>query len=236
MTAYNKHYHAIVVGVGGMGSATCYQLARRNKRVLGIERFDIPHTLGSSHGYTRIIRLAYYEHPAYVVLLRRAYELWAAIEQTAGEQLFYRTGSLDCGPAGSDVFTGSLQSCLDYDLPHEILTSAQVTERYPAYRLPRENLAVFQPDGGFLLPERATVAFVEAAHALGAEIHGREALLGWEPWGDAVRVVTDRDSYTADSLVFTAGGWAQNLLPVLNGLAVPERLDSSPVFCVGLLS
>ena len=87
MTAYSKHYNAIVVGIGAMGSATCYQLARRNKRVLGIERFDIPHDLGSSHGYTRIIRLAYYEHPSYVALLRRAYELWADIERTTGEQL-----------------------------------------------------------------------------------------------------------------------------------------------------
>jgi len=216
-------YDVIVLGAGAMGSATAYHLARRGARVLLLEQFGIAHDQGSSHGYTRIIRLAYYEHPAYVVLLRRAYELWAAIEQTAGEQLFYRTGSLDCGPAGSDVFTGSLQSCLDYDLPHEILTSAQVTERYPAYRLPRENLAVFQPDGGFLLPERATVAFVEAAHALGAEIHGREALLDWEPWGDGVRVFTDRDEYTADALVFTAGAWNQNVLPFLRGLAVPER-------------
>ena len=122
MTAYSKHYHAIVVGIGAMGSAACYQLARRNKRVLGLERFDIPHDLGSSHGYTRIIRLAYYEHPSYVALLRRSYELWADIERTTGQQLLYRTGSLDCGPADSWVFKGSLQSCVEHDLPHEVLT------------------------------------------------------------------------------------------------------------------
>src|SRR5690606_20040640 len=92
MTGYTKHYNAIVIGVGGMGSATCYQLARRNKRVLGIERFDVPHDLGSSHGYTRIIRLAYYEHPSYVTLLKRSYELWEQIERVTGEKLFYRTG------------------------------------------------------------------------------------------------------------------------------------------------
>lgn len=223
MSGYSNHYNAIVVGVGGMGSATCYQLAKRNKRVLGIERFDIPNDTGSSHGYTRIIRLAYYEHPSYVTLLRRSYELWEQLERLTGENLFYRTGSIDSGPADSWVFKGSLQSCVEHDLPHEVLTGAQLHERYPGYRLPRENLAVFQPDGGFLVPERATVAFVEAAHALGAEIHGREALLNWEPWGDGVRVFTDRDEYTADSLVFTAGGWNQNVLPFLRGLAVPER-------------
>ena len=223
MTGYSKHYNAIVIGIGGMGSATCYQLARRNKRVLGIERVDVPHDLGSSHGFTRIIRLAYYEHPSYVTLLKRAYELWEQIERQTGEQLFHRTGSIDCGPADSWVFKGSLQSCVDYDLPHEVLTGRELSERFPGYRLPQENLAVWQPDGGFLVPERATVAFVEAAHSLGAEIHGREALLDWEPWGDGVRVFTDRDEYTADALVFTAGSGNQNVLPFLRGLAVPER-------------
>src|SRR5690606_18776728 len=99
MSGYSKHYNSIVIGVGGMGSATCYHLAKRNKRVLGIERFDIPNDTGSSHGYTRIIRLAYYEHPSYVALLKRSYEIWEQIEQFTGEQLFYRTGSIDCGPA-----------------------------------------------------------------------------------------------------------------------------------------
>lgn len=223
MSGYSKHYNTIVIGVGGMGSATCFQLARRNQRVLGIERFDIPNDTGSSHGYTRIIRLAYYEHPSYVALLKRSYELWEQIERYTGEKLFHRTGSIDCGPADSWVFKGSLQSCIEYDLPHEVLTGRQLSERFPGYRLPQESLAVLQPDGGFLTPERATVAFVEAAHALGAEIHGREALLDWEPWGDGVRVFTDRDEYTADSLVFTAGSWNQNVLPFLRGLAVPER-------------
>lgn len=223
MSGYSRHYNTIVIGVGGMGSATCYHLAKRNKRVLGIERFDIPNDTGSSHGYTRIIRLAYYEHPSYVALLKRSYEIWEQIEKFTGERLFYRTASIDCGPADSWVFKGSLQSCVEYDLPHEILTGRELNERFPGYHLPPENLAVLQPDGGFLTPERATVAFVEAAHSMGAEIHGREALIDWEPWGDGVRVITDRDEYTADSLVFTSGSWSQNVLPFLRGLAVPER-------------
>lgn len=223
MNGYSKHFNTIVVGVGGMGSATCYQLAKRGRRVLGIERFDIPHDLGSSHGYTRIIRLAYYEHPSYVMLLKRSYELWEEIERRADEKLFYKTGSIDAGPADSWVFKGSLRSCVEHDLAHEVLDGRQMTERFPGYRLPPDILGVFQPDGGFLLPERATVAYAEAAQAYGAEIHGREAMLDWEPLGDGVRVITDRGEYTADSLVFTAGSWNQNLLPFLNGLAVPER-------------
>lgn len=227
MRGYSRHFNTIVIGVGGMGSATCYQLAKRGRRVLGIERFDIPHDLGSSHGYTRIIRLAYYEHPSYVMLLKRAYELWHEIEQRTGRQVYYKTGSIDAGPADSWVFKGSLRSCVEFELEHEVLTGKEVNARFPGYALPHDILAVLQPDGGFITPEIATVLFVEAAHALGAEIHGRETVLSWEPLhgrsGEGVRVVTDRGVYEADSLVITAGAWNYRVLPFLQGLAVPER-------------
>src|SRR6266545_4916943 len=98
-----KQYHAIVVGVGGVGSPTVYELAKRGRRVLGLERFDVPHEMGSSHGVTRLIRLAYYEHPMYVPLLVRAYELWRELQTEAGEQLLHVTGSLDVGPDGSEI-------------------------------------------------------------------------------------------------------------------------------------
>ena len=93
----SERYDAIVVGVGGMGSAALYHLARRGRRVLGLERFDVPNDMGSSHGVTRIIRLAYYEHSSYVPLLERAYELWRELERAAGEQLLHVTGSVDAG-------------------------------------------------------------------------------------------------------------------------------------------
>lgn len=223
MSGYSNYYDTIVIGVGGMGSATCHELARRGKRVLGIERFDIPHDMGSSHGYTRIIRLAYYEHPSYVMLLKRAYELWDAIERRTGTRILYKNGSIDAGPADSWVFKGSLQSCIDHDLEHEVLSGLEMNRRWTGYQFPHDMMAVYQPDGGFVLPEKSIVAYVEAAHELGAEIHGREEVLGWEPLGDGVRVVTDRDTYEADSLVFTAGAWSHNMLPFLNGLSVPER-------------
>ncbi len=223
MRDYGKRYNAIVVGVGAMGSATAYYLARRGQRVLGLERFDIPHTFGSSHGYTRIIRLAYYEHPSYVMLLRRAYELWREIERHAGEPLLHVTGSIDAGPTDSWVFKGSWRSCVEHDLPHEVLTGADLNARFPGYQLPHDTLALFQPEGGFLAPERCIVSYVRAAQALGAEIHGRERVLEWTPLGDGVRVVTQRDTYEADRLVLTVGAWSEHLLPVLKGLAAPER-------------
>jgi len=219
----SNSYDVIVIGVGGMGSAACYNLARRGKRVLGLERFGIPHRMGSSHGYTRIIRLAYYEHPSYVLLLRRAYELWRDIQRTAGEQLLHITGSIDAGPLDSWVFKGSWESCKQHDLPHEVLTGAELRRRYPAYHFPADSGALLQPEGGFLLPERCIVSYVTAAQALGAEIHGFETVLEWQPRGDGVRVRTDRGEYHAERLVVTAGAWNPDVLDVLRGLAVPER-------------
>src|SRR6266487_45698 len=156
MNRLAKRYNAIVVGVGGVGSPTVYELARRGKRVLGLERFDIPHEMGSSHGYTRIIRLAYYEHPSYVMLLRRAYELWRDIQTRVGEQLLHITGSIDAGPSDSWVFKGSLQSALEHDLPHEVLTGTELAQRFPGYRLPRETLALLQPEGGYRSEEHTS--------------------------------------------------------------------------------
>jgi sarcosine oxidase len=220
---YSGRYDAIVVGVGGMGSAASYYLARRGKRVLGLERFGLPHTMGSSHGHTRIIRLAYYEHPSYVLLLKRAYELWREIQETVDERLLHITGSIDSGPEGSWVFKGSWESCRLHDLPHEVLTGSELHRRHPGYRLPDDHLALVQPEGGFLAPEKCIVSYVTAAQAHGAEIHARERVLEWEPLEGGVRVRTDRGSYEADKLVVTAGAWDAELLDVLDGLAVPER-------------
>ncbi|MDP8922916.1 MAG: N-methyl-L-tryptophan oxidase [Chloroflexota bacterium] len=216
-------YDAIVLGVGGVGSVAVYQLARRGRRVLGIERFDVPHAMGSSHGISRIIRLAYYEHPSYVPLLRRAYELWRELERGCGERLLHITGSIDAGPPGSRCFAGSLKSCRLHDLPHEVLDGAAVNRRFPGYRLPDDHLAVLQPDGGFLLSEHCIVAHVVAAQALGAVVRARERVLNWEPRGDGVRVETDRGAYDAERLVITAGAWVGALVPGLRPLAVPER-------------
>ncbi len=220
---YSGRYDAIVLGVGAMGSATAYHLAKRGKRVLGLEQYGIPHAMGSSHGHTRIIRMAYYEDPSYVHLLRRAYELWREIQREAGEKLLYTTGSIDSGPEDSWVFKGSWDSCKLHDLPHQILTGAELHRRYPGYKLPQDHLALLQPDGGFLAPERCIVSYVMAAQEHGAEIHAHEKVLEWEPLEGGVRVRTDRGAYEADKLVVTAGAWDADLLDVLEGLAVPER-------------
>ena len=218
-----QEFDCIVIGVGAMGSSTLYNLAKRGRRVLGLEQFDIPHAEGSSHGVNRIIRLAYYEHPSYVPLLRRAYELWSEIESIAGEQLIYKTGSIDTAPAGHEVFEGSLESCLLHDIPHRVLNHAQINEQFPGYQLPLGHMGILQQDGGFVLSERSIVAYANAAMSEGAEIHAREVVSGWEPDRRGVRVFTDRGEYTAERLVITAGAWTSGLMPILEGLAVPER-------------
>jgi sarcosine oxidase len=223
MHRIHKRYHTIVAGVGAAGSATIYELAKRGRRVLGLERYDIPHDMGSSHGYTRIIRLAYYEHPSYVMLLRRSYELWRELEARAGERLLHITGSIDAGPPESWVFKGSFQSCVEHGLPHEVLTGAELQRRFPGYRLPPGHMALLQPEGGFLAPERCIVAYVTAAQALGADVRAREAVLRWEPLPDGVRVHTTNDTYEADRLVVTAGSWNAELVPELRPLLTPER-------------
>lgn len=223
MNRATDRYEAIVIGVGGMGSAATYHLAKHDVDVLGLERFDIPHEMGSSHGVTRIIRRVQYEHPAYVPLVERAYDLWRDLEDDHHRQLLYVTGEVDAGPPDGEIVTGALRSCREHDLPHEVLTGEAVNSRFPGYNLPADFEAVYQPDGGFVVPEQCIVAHVNAAHAHGAEIHARERVLDWEPAGDGVRVRTDATTYEADELVITAGAWASTLLESLIGKATPER-------------
>jgi sarcosine oxidase len=218
-------YDYVVVGVGAMGSATTYHLAERGHDVLGLERFDVPHEEGSSGGITRIIRLAYHEHPTYVPLLRRAYDLLDELEAETGRDLLYRTGSIAASdPEGpGEEFSGALQSCEEHDIDHEVLDPSEVNERFPGYEFPESFRAVYQPDGGFLDAPRCISAHVEAAFDHGATVRGRETVTDLEVRSDGVRVHTDRGRYDADEAVVTAGAWAADLLPELEGLAVPER-------------
>jgi sarcosine oxidase len=217
-------YDAIVIGLGGMGSATAAHLARRGWRVLGLEQFDLLHERGSSHGLTRIIRLAYHEDPSYVPLLRRAYELWHALEADVQERLLITTGSLEGGPEDGPMFQGALRAAEQFELPHEVLDPFHVEERFPAYRgLPPETRLVYQPDGGFLLAERTILAHVNVALRYGAVLRFRERVLGWRATEDGVEVTTETGKEEADRVVICAGAWARTLVPSLQELAVPER-------------
>lgn len=218
-----QSFDTIVIGVGGMGSAALWHLARRGQRVLGLERFDLGHAMGSSHGFNRIIRLAYFEHPAYVPWLRRAYMLWRETETLAGEQLLYITGGIDAGLEDGRIVQGSLEACRMHDLPHEAMGAGEVNARFPGYRLPAHYAAIYQPDGGFVASERAIMAHAGLAIANGAEIRAREAVVAIEPGDGRVTVVTERGRYEAGRVVVSPGAWIADLAPGLAGKAVPER-------------
>ncbi|GHC77900.1 N-methyl-L-tryptophan oxidase [Limoniibacter endophyticus] len=216
-------YDTIVIGIGGMGSATLWELARRGQKVLGLERYDLGHSMGSSHGFNRIIRLSYFEHPSYVPLLRRAYALWRKTEELAGEQLLFITGSIDASREDGRVFTGSLAACKEHGLSHEVLGAREVNSRFPGYNLPDYMACVFQPEGGFVASERAILAYAALAVDAGAEIHAREKVVAVEPGQGRVAVITDQGRYEARRAVVAAGAWISDLIPGLTMTAVPER-------------
>ena len=216
-------FDVIVLGVGAMGSATVAELAARGVRVLGLERAGVPNDGGSSGGTNRVIRLAYSEDPRYVPLLRRAFERWRSLEERSGERLLVVTGGLDAGPMDGNIVSGSLESCRLHGLSHELLDAAAVRRRFPGFALPDDMAAVYQADAGLVMSERAIAAYAQAAIEDGAEIHGREPAIGWEPTTDGVVVRTERAEYRARRLVVSAGAWAPTLAPPLADLLVPER-------------
>jgi sarcosine oxidase len=216
-------YDVIVIGVGGMGSAAAAQIAARGARVLALEQYAIPHDRGSSHGLSRIIRLAYWEHPAYVPLVRRAYALWRELEIESGESLLVVTGSIDAGGVDSPNVAGALAACRAHDLPFDQLRADALAERFPGYRLPAEVVSIYQPDGGFLRPEACIAAHVARARRDGADVRANSAVLGWEAGDSDVRVRTADSEYRAGRLVLTAGAWTGSLVRRTTLPLAPER-------------
>ncbi len=207
-----QHFPLVVVGLGAMGSSACWHLARRGVRVLGLERFGIPHANGSSHGFSRMIRMAYYEHPDYVPLLRRAYALWAELEAVSGRRLLYETGGLYLGPPGGGLVAGSLASARRHGIAHELLGPGEIARRFPAFQAPDDWAALFEERAGLLLPERAIAAQAEAALRAGAELHGDEPLLEWRCDGGGLTLTTSRGRYLADRIIFCGGAWTDRLV------------------------
>ena len=206
-----------------MGSAAAYHLAKRGHSVVAMEQYSPGHDRGSSHGLTRIIRLAYFEHPSYVPLLRRALGLWRDLERESGEALLHVTGAIDAGEPGSRVFEGSLESCRLHRLTHEVLGGREVNERFPGFNLPDGFKAVFQPDGGFLEPEKCIRAHASRAVAHGAELRSGGRVVGWRREAGRVVVQLDGDEIHAKQLVVCAGAWTPKLAPSLAPLLRPER-------------
>jgi len=244
----SETYDIIVLGVGAMGASTCFHIASSGARVLGLEQFDVPHNQGSSTGFSRMIRMAYYEHPDYVPLLRRAYELWHELESQSGQKLLYETGGLYLGAPDCELITGSLQAAKLHGLPYEMLDHRQLAERFKAFHVPEDWSAMLESAAGFLLPEKVISAFADLAMRRGAEVHGREEVIRWKADQNGVEVQTTRERYSAKKLVICGGAWSGKLLASLGlelqvtrqvmGWVWPKQpglfaLNSFPVWAIG---
>ncbi len=213
-----SHYDAIVLGAGGVGSAAMLHLARRGVRVLGIDRFHPPHDRGSSHGHTRVIRQAYFEHSDYVPLLVESYRLWRDLENHVGRQLFHQVGLIQVGPPDGQVVPGVLRSAAEHHLTVEQLGPSEIETRWPGLRARHDLIGAFEPGAGYLLVEDCVRAHLDAARAAGAEFLVETEVEAWSASSNEVRVRTTRGEFTANRVVITAGAWAgRNLLPLPRG-------------------
>jgi sarcosine oxidase len=215
------HYDCIVVGLGAMGSATCYHLAKRGAKVLGIERFDIPHGNGSSTGFSRMIRLCYGEHAGYVPLLKSAFSLWRDLEAASGQKLMHVTGGIYMGAPGDAMITGAIRAAEKFALPYQQLDREALSKRYPEFQVPDNFTGMWEPNAGLILPELAIATHALLALQLGAELHGQEKVTSWSKDGLGVRVETERGDYNADRIIFCGGAWTDKLV---RDLDIPLRV------------
>lgn len=215
-------YDAIVLGLGGMGSAAAYHLAACGGRVLGLEQFPLVHRRGSSHGHTRIIRTAYYEHPDYVPLVRRSFTLWHELEAQLGRKLLTPLPCLSLGPPNSELIHGVDQAATEHQLDVERLSANELRRRYPQFHMPTDMTGVLEQSAGALFVEECVRAHLDTAAATDrADLRPEEPAVSWASHPTHVEVTTARGTYTAAHLVVTAGAWATSLLA---DLGVPLRV------------
>lgn len=216
MMRSDARYDVIVLGIGGMGSATAYHLAKRGRRILGLDAFARGHHHGSSHGKSRGIREAYGESPQYVPLVQRAYALWRELEAETGQSLLTITGGIGIGPAEPGFGANQKAAAAQYGLAVEELTPAAIMARWPGFSVPDGYVGIYDPHTGFLKPEPCVAAHLDLAARHGAELRFSEPVRRWSADGAGVRVETDRAAYRADALVITAGPWAGEILADLH--------------------
>jgi sarcosine oxidase len=209
-------YDCIVLGVGGFGSAAVYHAARRGARTLGVEQFAAVHDRGSSHGESRIIRRAYFEHPAYVPLVNAAYERWTELEAVAGRTLYRQTGLLLSGPRQGSVIGGTLRAAREHRLDITDVPLVDARRRFPLFRFHEKHAVLYEADAGYLRVEACVRTHIEQAARLGGDLRFGETCVAWRSDGRTVQVTTDRGRYEAAALVVTAGAWAARVLADLD--------------------
>jgi sarcosine oxidase len=210
-----------VVGLGAMGAATLYQLAKAGVKAVGIDRFAPPHDQGSSHGDTRITRLAVGEGAAYVPLVRRSHQIWRELEAQSGEALFEQCGVLVMRSSettashhgAADFVAQTIELGRTYGIDHEILTSSQIRARFPQFGPICDGaVGYFEPEGGFVRPEQCIATQLAAAQALGATLITGTTVSAVESDGGVVRIKAGDRTLVADKVIICAGMWSANLL------------------------
>jgi sarcosine oxidase len=207
-----RPYDVIVIGVGAMGGAASWQLAQRGYRVLALDQLAPPHQRGSSHGRTRVIRTAYFEHPAYVPLVRRAFTLWYDLEQVTGRHLLTSCPCLNVGPPQGILIPALEATVKQHQLPAQKLTAAEIRQQFPPLQVPEHYQGLLENQAGFLAVEDCVAAQIEAARRSGADIHLNEAVLDWQREHDTYLITTTAGLYRTARLVIAAGAWATQLL------------------------
>ncbi|WP_313899616.1 N-methyl-L-tryptophan oxidase [Tunturiibacter gelidoferens] len=220
-----RTFDAIVVGLGAMGSATAYQLSKRGAKVLGLEAFTPAHDKGSSHGESRIIRQAYFEDPAYVPLVLRAYELWDQLQEESNEDLLTITGGVAIGPTKGALVAGCLRSAKQYGLGHALIDAKEMQRRFPQFALTEDEVAFYEEKAGYLKPEECIRQHLRGASKRGADLRFEEPVLSWtaSQEGDGVSVTTEKETYNAKSLVISVGPWFAELVSDVSMPVVVSR-------------
>lgn len=209
----SNNYDVIVLGTGSMGSSACYHLSRQGVRVLGLEQSSIVNELGSHHGQSRIIRKAYFEHPDYVPLLKRAYELWSDLSEVSGEHLYTETGLLYAGHPSNALIRGIHESAAIHHIPIKSMQAKECSALFPVFNLPDSFEVITEREAGFLYPEKCIRTYVNKALEHGATIRANTKVQGWKSSGTGIEVVTTEGKFYSDKLVITAGPWMAQLLP-----------------------
>jgi sarcosine oxidase len=212
----NNQFDYIVIGVGSMGSSTCYHLAKSGATVLGIEQFELAHERGAHTGQSRIVRKAYFEHPDYIPLLARAYQNWREIEDVSGNKMYHETGLFYGGPKGHVIIENVRAAALQYKIPLLDSTKGDQLEILPLFELPSDYEWIYEPEAGFVETEKAILSYVEEAKKSGAVIHQHEKVFGWELIDNGVEVSTSNGKYTCKKIIVTAGPWSAKLMPTIN--------------------
>ncbi len=202
-----------MIGLGAIGAAVSWRLCASGQPVVAFDDCRPGHTLGSSHGATRIIRQAYYEHPDYVPLVRRSWQRWQELERRSGRTLLTPSAGLMLGAPDSALVAGTLASVARHDLPHRVLSTAELRERFPQFRLASGEIGVLEQHAGILRCELGVETMVRAALEADAPltvVHQR--VLALEPVGSAIRIHTREQDMDFSQVVVAAGGWTADLL------------------------